>query len=99
MNIISLFPCNIETNEATNNIISLVPVSRHVPKGGGARAPQILADHKAPPAAAARRITACPPRFLDFGTCLVGILNEFNKMAFVALDDFLKQKLAFVDKN
>jgi hypothetical protein len=54
MDKISLFPCNIETNEATNNIISLV---------------------------------------------YVGILNEFNKMAFVALDDFLKQKLAFVDKN
>ena len=33
--------------------------------------PQILADQKAPPAAAARRITTCPPRFLDFGPCLL----------------------------
>ena len=29
-----------------------------------------MADQNAPPAAAARRITTCPPRFLDFGTCL-----------------------------
>ena len=51
---------------------------RHVPKGeaGGHVPPQILADQKAPPAAAARRITTCPPRSLDFGTCLNIILLE-----------------------
>ena len=38
--------------------------------GGGHLHPQILADQRAPPAAAARRITSCPPIFLDFGTCL-----------------------------
>jgi hypothetical protein len=38
--------------------------------------PQILVDQKAPPAAAAGRITACPPRFLDFGTCLKNNLNS-----------------------
>ena len=37
---------------------------------GGHVPPQILADQKAPPAAPARRLTKCPPRFLDFGTCL-----------------------------
>ena len=37
---------------------------------GGHMPTQILADQKAPPAAPARRITACPPRFLDFDTCL-----------------------------
>ena len=42
-----------------------------MPKGGGHVPPQILADQKAPPAGGgARRITVCPPRFLDFGTCL-----------------------------
>ena len=44
-----------------------------MPKGGGQGGhmpPQILADQKAPPAAAVRRITTCPPSFLDFGTCL-----------------------------
>ena len=30
--------------------------------GGGARAPQILANQKAPPAAVARRLTLCPPQ-------------------------------------
>ena len=37
--------------------------SRHVP-------PQILADQKVPLAAAMRRMTVCPHRFLDFDTCL-----------------------------
>ena len=33
---------------------------------------EILADQKVPPdsGGAARRITTCPPRFLDFATCL-----------------------------
>ena len=44
--------------------------------GGGAHAPQILADQKVPPAAAARRITTWPPRFLDFGTCLMWLKDQ-----------------------
>ena len=41
---------------------------------GGQLPPPILVAQKAPPAAAAarqaRRLTTCPPRFLDFATCL-----------------------------
>ena len=54
-----------------------------VQKGGGQgrhRPPQILAYQKAPPAAPARRITACPPRFLDFETCLYLTLEGNGKI-------------------
>ena len=47
---------------------------------GGQLPSQILAAQKAPPAAAAarraRRLSTCPPRFLDFATCLGDMKNN-----------------------
>ena len=49
--------------------------------GGGARPPPppILADQKSPPAVPARHLSKCPPRFLDFGTCLIIVDIKVSK--------------------
>ena len=59
--------------------LNQIYVTGMVPRGGqgGHMRPQILAYQKAPPAAAARRITTCPPRVLDFGTCLGMYLSKY----------------------
>ena len=58
---------------------SVLTTDQACAKGGG-----ILSDQKAPPAAAARRIsrriTVCPPRFLDFDTCLLWTFRRNTKV-------------------
>ena len=47
---------------------------------GGAAAPQILADQKAPPGSGGAPHYYLPPRFLDFATCLLQCLKIISEI-------------------
>ena len=69
---------------------------------GGQLPPQILAAQKAPPAAAAarqaRRLTTCPPRFLDFATCLFKI-SEGERLKFSGQKLVISTRVSYVKKE